>query len=350
MQVIGTRAEPAHTHGPSASPAVSTRWVELPGRGVTRVWECAGPPGAETIVLIHGVTFTAELNWGSVLEPLGRHFRVVALDQRGHGFGISPGSRFRLEDCADDIAALAGVLGIQRFVAVGYSMGGIVAQLLYRRHPWLLSGLVLCSTAGNLRESAVEHLAALTLPMVVAALAWNPAMWLLGAGAVGTVLLGNIEDPTTREWAHGQLRRTSLSTAVSAIHAVCEFASTEWIGQVEIPTAVIVTTRDLIVPASRQRRLASAVPGATSFDVEGGHGVCVNAPELFTPTLLQACRSVAARSGPVIPSAEDRDNGSRAVRPAATYPVPNANSRTWRSWIRRSRWRHGRSNPSKSAT
>src|SRR5208337_5210773 len=111
-----------------------TRLVELPGRGVTRVWECAGPPGAETLVLIHGVAFTAELNWGKVFAPLSRYFRVIAIDLRGHGDGIRTGSRFRLEDCADDIAALAEVLGLGRFAAVGYSMGGVVAQLLYRRH------------------------------------------------------------------------------------------------------------------------------------------------------------------------------------------------------------------------
>ncbi len=98
-----------------------TRLAELPGRGITRVWECAGPPGAGTLVLIHGVACTAELNWGKVLAPLARHFRVVAADLRGHGDGIGAGSRFRLEDCADDIAALAGSLGIGRSVAVGYS-------------------------------------------------------------------------------------------------------------------------------------------------------------------------------------------------------------------------------------
>ena len=65
-----------------------TRLVELPGRGTVRVWECAGPPGAQTVMLIHGVTFTAELNWGMVFAPLGRDFRVVAADLRGHGDGI----------------------------------------------------------------------------------------------------------------------------------------------------------------------------------------------------------------------------------------------------------------------
>jgi len=92
-------------------------------------------------MLIHGVTFRAELNWGNVFEPLSRHFRVIAMDLRGHGDGISAGARFRLEDCADDVAALAEAENIGRFVAFGYSMGGMVAQLLHRRHASLLSGL-----------------------------------------------------------------------------------------------------------------------------------------------------------------------------------------------------------------
>lgn len=83
-------------------------------------------------MLIHGPTFTADLNWAKVFAPLSRHFRVIAADLRGHGDGIRIGPRFRLEDCADDVAALAGTLGIDRFVAVSYSMGGMVAQLLYR--------------------------------------------------------------------------------------------------------------------------------------------------------------------------------------------------------------------------
>ena len=115
-------------------------------------------------MLIHGVAVTAELNWGKVFSPLARHFRVVAADLRGHGDGIRVGSRFRLEDCADDVAALAEVLGIRTCVGVGYSMGGMVAQLLARRHAPLLSGLVLCSTAGSVRESPAERLAALALP------------------------------------------------------------------------------------------------------------------------------------------------------------------------------------------
>jgi pimeloyl-ACP methyl ester carboxylesterase len=269
-----------------------TRLVELPGRGVTRVWECAGPRGAVTLILIHGVTFTAELNWGKVFAPLARHFRVIAMDLRGHGDGISSGARFRLEECADDVAALAGVLNVGRFTAVGYSMGGMVAQLVYRRHASLVSGLVLCATARNVLGSPAEKLAALALPATAAAIRWNPLLQPASAEILGTALLGRIDDPATASWARAQLRRTTLATSLSAIQAVSEFTSHGWIGQVDVPTAVVVTTRDRIVPASRQLKLARAIPGASVHEVDAGHAVCVTAPQAFTPALLQACWSV----------------------------------------------------------
>ena len=275
-----------------------TRLTELPGRGVTRMWECGGPPGAQTLILIHGVTFTAELNWGRVFAPLARHFRVIAIDLRGHGDGISAGSRFRLEDCADDIAALAGLLGIGTFVAVGYSMGGMVAQLLYRRHPSLVSGLVLCSTARNVLGSPAEQLTALALPTAAAVTRWNPLLRPVSAEVLGMALMGPVDDPATASWARAQLRRTTLATALSAIQAVCEFSSHSWIGQVGVPAAVVVTARDRIVPVSRQLKLARAIPGASVHEVDADHAVCVTAPQVFVPALLRACWSVTSAPVP----------------------------------------------------
>ena len=165
--------------------------VDLPGRGTTAVWQCAGPPDAATLVLLHGVTMTAELCWFRVLERLGRQFRIVAPDLRGHGDGIPlRGSRFRLEDSVDDIAALADVLDIKRFAAVGYSMGGMVAQLLWRRHPRLVSGLVLCATARNVRGSWLEKLTSLYLPTTTTALYLMPFAQAVTAEWLGMSLLG----------------------------------------------------------------------------------------------------------------------------------------------------------------
>lgn len=294
-------------HALSNAAAPRTRLVELPGRGITRVWECSGPPGAGTLVLIHGLTFTAELNWGRVLEPLSGHFRVIALDLRGHGDGIRPGWAFRLEDCADDVAVLAQYLGIGSFAAVGYSMGGMIAQLLYRRHAALLSGLVLCATARNVLGTPAERLAALTLPGIAAALRWNPLLRPVSAEVLGMALLGPVGDPATAAWARAQLCRTSLATAIAAVQAVCDFTSHTWISQVGVPTAVIVTTGDRIVPVNRQLKLARAIPGASVHEIAADHAACITAPQLFAEVLLQACWSVmpgrAAQAGPTLADA-----------------------------------------------
>ncbi len=285
-------------HGEAVKPL--TRLVELPGRGRTRVWECAGPPGAGTLMLIHGVAGTAELNWGKVFALLGREFRVVAADLRGHGDGIPLRSRFRLEDCADDVAALAGILDIRRFAAVGYSMGGMVAQLMYRRHPSLLSGLVLCSTAGNVCGSPAERMAALAVPAMAAALQWNPMLHVMGADFFGMGLLGRVDDPATARWARAQLSRTTLATAISAMHAVSGFTSDGWISQVDVPTAVVITARDRVVPPGRQLELARAIPGSSVHHLDADHGACLNAPG-FARVLLEACWSAeSAGARPVM--------------------------------------------------
>jgi 3-oxoadipate enol-lactonase len=294
--LVASRESEAVRQVPQEAAGPATRLVELPGRGITRVWECAGPRDAPTLMLIHGVTVTAELNWGKVFAPLSRHFRVVAMDLRGHGDGIGTGMRFRLEDCADDVAALAEVLAIDSFVAVGYSMGGMIAQLVYRRHSPMVSGLVLCATARNVLGSPAEKLAALALPAAAAAFWWNPLLQPVTAEILGMALLGPMDDPATARWARAQLRRTSLGTALSAVQAVCEFTSHSWISQVDVPTAVVVTTRDHVLPASRQRKLAAVIPGASVHEVDADHAMCITAPQVFAQALLQACWSVTPGS------------------------------------------------------
>lgn len=264
------------------------RVAVLAGRGRTAYWDCPGPPGAPTLVLLHGVTLTAEVNWSGVVPWLTSHYRVLAVDQ----CGPAPGGPFRLEDCADDVAELAGVLGIDRIIPVGYSMGGLVAQLLWRRHPALTAGLVLCATARNVSGSPWERSVAQLLPGVIATATWLPALHALGADVLGAGLLDTQTPPKARRWALAQMRRTPLLTALCAVQAVCEFSSHRWIGSVDVPTAVVLTRHDRVVPPSRQWKLAQAVPGCRVHEIDGGHGVFLDAPGVFASALLDACAHV----------------------------------------------------------
>ena len=133
------------------------RMIELPGRGSTYVTDTPGPlADSPTVVLLHAVGCTGLLTWFPSIGPLAQKFRVVTLDQRWHGRGIQS-AEFSLQDCADDVAALIEVLGLEDVIVAGYSMGSIIAQRVWRQHADKIGGLVLCATTDRFRSSIAER-------------------------------------------------------------------------------------------------------------------------------------------------------------------------------------------------
>ena len=269
------------------------RKIELPGRGRTFVRELPGPPGAPVIVLLHGWTATASLNWFPAFAPLAEHFRVIALDHRGHGRGLHGDGPFRLEDCADDVAALLDELGVERCIAVGYSMGGTIAQLLWRRRPDLVDALVLCATSATfnctLRDRMLFTMAA-GGRVVAGAVPVRP----ISAVAL-TVYRGWQNLRGDAWWGMEEVARHDWTQIIEAGREIGRFDSRSWLAETAVPTAVIATDHDDLVPHRRQLALAAAIPGATLRVVDGGHTVCTTAPERFVPMLVEACLEVAQR-------------------------------------------------------
>jgi pimeloyl-ACP methyl ester carboxylesterase len=269
------------------------RWVDLSGRGQTWLRDIPGPtPAAPVVMLLHGLGATARLNWGPCFRPLSEHFRVLALDHRGHGKGLRT-RRFTLADCADDAVHAAEEVGVSRFVAVGYSMGGPIASLAWQRHPERVAGLVLCATARHFVSRGAARAARVFMPAAAQAARLVPG---LAQRRILERMLARIEHPELREKVIEEFAGHHPATVVQAAGAIGRFSSTDWIGRVDVPTAVLVTTRDTLVPPARQRRLAESIPDAECYEVEGDHGACVGT-RAFAPTLVAACRSVAKRAG-----------------------------------------------------
>jgi pimeloyl-ACP methyl ester carboxylesterase len=271
------------------------REVDLGARGVTFIREIDGPPDAPTVFLLHGWLATADLNWFGCYELLGRHFRVIAIDHRGHGRGIRTRDRFRLADCADDVAAVCSALALPPVIPVGYSMGGPVAQLVWHRHPELVAGLVLCATARDFAGKPGERAAFAMLGGATAVARAMPERMRL---AVRERVTGNRFDGDTPGglWARSEFDRSDGRLLLEAGHSLGRFSSRNWIGGVGVPTAVVLTELDGLVPPHRQRKLADAIPGARIFPIAGDHVVCSMQTELFAPVLLRACQDVAARA------------------------------------------------------
>lgn len=269
------------------------RPLELPGRGTTWIREVQGPADAPTLLLLHGWTANSALNWFGAYEALRQKFNVVAIDHRGHGKGIRSHRRFRLEDCADDAAALLETLNIERAIAVGYSMGGPIAQLLWRRHPKMVQGLVLCATAARFSERRGERV----LNGVVSGLSLATRLVppSVNRRVSERVLVSKYDTTPLGNWAREQARLNDLRTMLEAGHDVASYDATNWISSINVPTAVVLTTRDETVLPHRQRQLAEAITGSSVIEVNGRHDICATRPERFSDALLAACSDVSSQ-------------------------------------------------------
>jgi len=102
-----------------------------------------GKPEAPPIVCVHGYTSSAEA-FNAPARHLQDRYRILALDVRGHGESAwSPTGAYRYADQASDLAAFAGQFGLDKFVLVGTSMGGIIAMAYAAEHAEQLRGLVI---------------------------------------------------------------------------------------------------------------------------------------------------------------------------------------------------------------
>jgi 3-oxoadipate enol-lactonase len=261
----------------------------VPALGTIPVRDIAGPPGAPTVVLLHGWTATADINFHTCYRPLAEHFRVVAFDHRGHGVGGRVREPFRLEDCADDVVAVADALGIDTFVPVGYSMGGAVAQLVWRRHRERLDGLVLCATAPYFAGRRPERLSFVGLTGLATLARYTPAQ---ARSWISEQVYLQRRSETWGPWATEQVAQHDWRMVLEAGRAIGEFSSSDWLHEIDVPTSIVVTMDDPVVPVRRQTRLFEWIPDAAAYRVPGRHDAVVARAHRFVPQLVRAVHHV----------------------------------------------------------
>ena len=252
--------------------------------------ERPGPPGAPTLMLLHGAAVTGGVNFHTVYEPLSHIASIVSPDHRGHGHSFWSRRRFRLEDAADDAVALADELGLDRFVPVGYSMGGAVAQLIWHRHPERVSGLVLSATWSRYYRNGRER----GLLRTIGRLGTGSRVLTRRRGVDIFLEAAARHSSVERRsaWMVAEVRSGSVPMMVEALGTVGTFDSSAWIGTVDVPIGLIVLNRDDVVPPDRQHHLASLLPCADIRYLDLLHDECVSRPEQFVPTLVDVVSGV----------------------------------------------------------
>jgi 3-oxoadipate enol-lactonase len=272
------------------------RTVNLPGRGEVFIRDSGGTGPA--VLLLHGWTASADTNFFPVYSTLAESYRVIAMDQRGHGRGLESMEPFSLEDCADDAAALLEQLGVGRVIVVGYSMGGPVALLLARRHPGLVAGLVMQATSLEWRYGR-ERVVWGLLPVLDLGLRFG-----VGVGFFEWAVRRAVrEDPGLdryRPWLEAEFQRATARDLVATGRALSSYDARAWAGQLDVPAAVLVTTRDALVQTAKQRELAKVL-GADVVEIDADHDLPLAKGAVYARlTRMQVDRTGAA-SGFALP-------------------------------------------------
>ena len=198
--------------------------------------------------------------WDAEAEAFSDTHRVVRFDARGFGGTPPDDTPLTMDRIADDGAALLGLLGIEKAVVTGCSMGGYAAFAFARRHPERLDGLVLQDTrAGADTDDARAYRASLAARVLEE-----------GAGTAAEAFVPKLVGETTKRDNPGlvsELRERILATSPLGIaQALAGLGgradSRETMAAIRVPTLVVVGEEDVLTPPSEAETMAAAIAGS----------------------------------------------------------------------------------------
>jgi 3-oxoadipate enol-lactonase len=245
---------------------------------------------ADALLLLHAFPLDASM-WAPQVEGLGDRARVLAPNFPGFGGEPSAGEVLVMDAAADRGEKALRVAGVDRAVVCGLSMGGYAALAFWRRHRDLVSGLVLANTrAGADDDAGKERRRAL-------------AARLRTEGNV----LADSPPPLLSERAPGWLwdrvkeivrAQPAEAIAAASLGMAERPDSTTDLATIDVPTLVITSTGDALIPPDATTPMADQIPGARLAVIEGaGHLSNLEAADEFNRLLdehLDRCAEAIA--------------------------------------------------------
>lgn len=248
-------------HGAPPLPAAANHgYVEHEG---ARIWYAAygsGPPA----VLLHGGLGHSG-NWGYQVPALvGRGYRAVVVDSRGHGRSTRDARPFTYQLMASDVLAVMGALQLERAALVGWSDGAVVALTLAMQAPARAAGVFFF--ACNVDPSGVREL---TEP--------NPLL--------DRCFKRHTEDYARLSETPGQF--ADFAEAVSRMQQTQPDYSARDLAQVRVPVTVVQSERDEFILPEHAEYLARSIPGAELVTLRGvSHFAPLQRPGQFNDAVL----------------------------------------------------------------
>ena len=252
--------------------------------------------GDPAIVLLHGLLFDGGM-WKGQIEALSALGRVVVIDGPGHGRSEPP-PRFSLEDHALALFDAFGELGISKALVVGLSWGGMTGMRFALAHPELVAGLALLDTSAE-APTLIERIRyrlflslhrRVGMPMGMYKKQIAPLMF-------SARTLASRQDLVESTYRHFMgFDRDGFTRAGLAV-VVKRGSVLPRLGEIRVPTLVIVGSEDLATVPALSEHMAAAIPGAQLIRLEGlGHMTALEGPAQVNEVLLPFVQKVLAEA------------------------------------------------------
>jgi len=238
-----------------------------------------GRDDGEPLVLIMGLAVD---RWGWIRQrsDLAARFRCIAIDNRGVGLSDKPVGPYDIFTMTADVFAVMDAEDIDSAHVVGYSLGGVIAQVMAVRSPERVRSLVLASTACRVqdwRREVFGEWAELIKQRGVQAFARENLRWIAAARHLRWIapIAPALAPLFVRAPAHGILGQLSAITDIDEqLHQELE--------SVRVPVLVVVGSQDILTPVADSEEIVHRIPHAEFVVVAGAsHSLVVTDASLF---------------------------------------------------------------------
>ncbi len=222
------------------------------------------------VVFVHGAGGSGRV-WHAQLSALGEQCHAVALDLPGHG--RSEGNPLTsIKEQAGFVARFLDILGLDKIVLAGHSMGGAISLELALSFPSRLQGLVLLSTGARLRVN----------PQILQALERGEFPF-----ADAADLFASSANPALVDLTWQEMRAAAVSAFLADFQACDRFNRVNEIGSIQMPVQIIAADQDVMTPLKYSHFLHQGIAGSRLAVLkEAGHMGMVEKPAEVNQTIM----------------------------------------------------------------
>ncbi len=238
-----------------------------------------GPPDGAALVFSNSLGTDLRV-WEPLLPHLPQGYRILRYDTAGHGLSDLAGRR-QIESDAGDLAALMGHVGITRATIVGLSVGGLIAQALWKARPDLIERIVFCDTAHKIGTDDI----------------WNDRIEAIEAGGMEAVCDAALERWFTPGFREGDtafplwrsmLLRTHAEGYCDLGRAIRDADFTLDCATLAAPCLCVCGADDGSTPPTLMRDFSQRLPNSTYAEVANcGHLPCVEQPDILAKLIIK---------------------------------------------------------------